>query len=198
MTSPCILLIDDHAVLLDGLRMLLETRLDGVRVATAMSLSEAVMAETSPDAIVLDIKLSGINGLEGLASLRRKWPQARIVMLSSQDDMETRRQALERGAVEFISKSSPGERIVETVCNILDGQIPASQSSVGTAQPYLTPRQCEVLDMLNQGLTNKMIAKRLVLSDNTVRRHVQDIFAYFDVSSRTEAVFEARRQGLVT
>jgi DNA-binding NarL/FixJ family response regulator len=198
MNSPRLLLIDDHAIVTEGLRMLLEAKLDVVRVVTAMSLSEAVMGGTAPDVIVLDIKLSGVNGLEGLALLRRKWPGARIVMLSSQDDADTRRQALARGAVAFVSKAEASEHVVEVICAVLHGQEPKPQAVHCAAQQYLTPRQIEVLDMLNQGLTNKMIAKKLVLSDNTVRRHVQDIFAFFGVSSRTEAVFEARRQGLVT
>jgi DNA-binding NarL/FixJ family response regulator len=197
MNSPCILLIDDHAILLEGLRMLLETKIDGVRVATASSLSEAIMMEAMPDAIVLDIMLSGVSGLEGVASLQRKWPQARIVMLSSQDDTDTRQRALARGAVGFVSKTEAGEQIVEAIYNALRGQVAVSQARACTVQQYLTPRQCEVLDLLNQGLTNKMIAKKLALSDNTVRRHVQDIFAFFGVASRTEAVFAARRQGLV-
>lgn len=197
MTSPCILLIDDHAILLDSMRMLLEARIDGAQVVAATSLSEAVIAEVMPDAIVLDIMLSGVSGLEGLASLQRKWPQARIVMLSSQDDTDTRQQALARGAVGFVSKIEAGEQIVEAIDNALRGVASVPQARPFTAQQYLTPRQCEVLDLLNQGLTNKVIAKKLALSDNTVRRHVQDIFAFFGVASRTEAVFAARRQGLV-
>jgi DNA-binding NarL/FixJ family response regulator len=179
------------------MRMLLEARIDGAQVVAATSLSEAVMAEAMPDAIVLDIMLSGVNGMEGLASLQRKWPQARIVMLSSQDDTDTRQQALARGAVGFVSKTEAGEQIVEAICHALRGQVAAPQARACAAQQYLTPRQCEVLDLLNQGLTNKVIAKKLALSDNTVRRHVQDIFAFFGVASRTEAVFAARRQGLV-
>lgn len=176
--------------------MLLEAKLDGVRVLTATSLSDAVANGAAPDVIVLDIKLSGVNGLEGLALLRRKWPDARIVMLSAQDDVDTRQQALARGAVGFVSKTEGGEQIVVAVLNALHGQASTQQVAPPGAQ-YLTPRQYEVLDLLNQGLTNKLIAKKLDLSDNTVRRHVQDIFTFFGVSNRTEAVFAARRQGLV-
>ena len=199
MTSPCILLIDDHAILLDGLRMLLEARLTGVRIVTASSLGDAIQVAKTPDMIVLDIKMPGVNGLEGLASLHRKWPQARIVMLSSQDDTNTREEALARGAAVFISKTEAGERVGDVICQLLQGEAPTAMPDnlPSKTQQYLTPRQCEVLDLLNQGLTNKMIAKKLSLSDNTVRRHVQDIFAFFSVTSRTEAVFAARRQRIV-
>lgn len=197
--SPCILLIDDHAILLDGLRMLLEAQITQMQVLTVNSLGESLQLDAMPDVIVLDIKLSGISGLEGLASLQRKWPKARVMMLSSQDDASTQQLALARGAAAFVSKAETGKRIVEVINNLLLGNITTltPQPTTPTAQQYLTPRQCEVLDFLNQGLTNKVIARKLNLSDNTVRRHVQDIFTFFCVASRTEAVFEARRQGIV-
>ncbi|MBQ0747130.1 MAG: response regulator transcription factor [Marinobacter sp.] len=192
------MLIDDHAILLDGLRMLLESRIESVHAVSAASLDEAIQVEAIPDVIVLDLKLPGVNGLEGISILQRKWPHARIVMLSSQDDLATQQLAMTRGAVAFISKTEVGDRIVDVVCRLLNDETPVSVTPPGTTdQPYLTPRQCEVLDLLNLGLSNKMIAKRLQLSDNTVRRHVQDIFAFFGVSNRTEAVFTARRQGIV-
>ncbi len=198
MTSPCILLIDDHTILLDGLRMVLEARLEGVRVVATASLGGAMQYDGVPDAIVLDIHLPGINGLEGIALLQRKWPQARVVLLSSQDDTETRQQALARGAVAFVSKAESGERIVQVICGLLHGELPAPQlDAVATPPQYLTPRQCEVLDLLCQGLPNKTIAKKLYLSDNTVRRHVQDIFAFFGVSNRTEAVLAAKQKGIM-
>lgn len=199
MKSACILLIDDHAILLYGLRMLLEAKIAEAQVVSADSLGESLRVDATPDVIVLDIKLPGISGLEGLAPLQRKWPQARIVMLSSQDDADTQQEALARGATAFISKAEAGERVCDVICQLLHGQTPTAipDHPLGKTQQYLTPRQCEVLDFLNQGLTNKMIARKLGLSDNTVRRHVQDIFVFFNVTSRTEAVFAARRQRIV-
>lgn len=197
MTPPCILLIDDHAIMLYGLRMLLESQISEVQVITASSLSDSLQLDAIPDVIVLDIKLPGVNGLGGLASIQCKWPKARVMMLSSQDDADTQRLALARGAIAFVSKAEAGEHIVNVIYKLLGGNMTEQMPQLTSVPQYLTPRQCEVLDLLCQGLTNKIIAKKLNLSDNTIRRHVQDIFAFFGVASRTEAVFEARRQGIV-
>jgi DNA-binding NarL/FixJ family response regulator len=76
--------------------------------------------------------------------------------------------------------------------------MPSASTAPAAPRQRLTPRQCEVLDLLHRGLSNKLIARQLALSDNTVRRHVQDILEYFGVASRAEATYEARRQGLVS
>lgn len=195
----CILLIDDHVILLDGLRLLLEARLEGARIAVASSLAEALTVSVTPTIIVLDVKLPGISGLAGIPLLLKKWPAARIVVLSSQSDEDTREQAIAAGASGFLAKAESGDRIVEFLCRLVngEGETPVRESVRVGEQRYLTPRQCEVLDLICHGMTNKMIAKKLQLSENTVRRHLQDIFAFLRVVSRTEAVFEARRRGIV-
>lgn len=177
--------------------MVLQARLPGATFADAATLHEALALDAEPDVIVLDVNLPGLNGLEGLAPLQRRWPAAGIVMLSAQDDAETRRIALTLGAAAFVSKAEAGARIGETIDQLLHAGMPSGPDNSPPAQPYLTPRQYEVLNLLSQGLTNKLIARQIDLSDNTVRRHVQDIFAFFGVATRTEAVFEARRQGLI-
>ncbi len=199
MRTPTILLVDDHAILLDGLRMLMASHIDGAEVITAHSLSEAIKTRATPDVIVLDIKLPGINGLEGVAPLQRKWPQVQIVILSSLDDPTTQEKALSLGVSAFHSKADDGERIVETIQKLLlRGKTKRALTSSPTLQPqHLSPRQCEVLDLLCQGLSNKLIANRMNISNNTVRRHLQDIFSIFGVANRTEAIFEARRRGLI-
>lgn len=198
--SASVLLIDDHQVLLDGMRLLLSTRLPSTLILTASNLQKALQLEETPAAIVLDIKLPGINGLDGLALLRRKWPDTCVVVLSSQDDPATQQEALQRGASGFISKTEAGTLLAELIASLLAGQAPESCRKPGPAESsgtYLTPRQCEVLDLLCQGLANKVIARHLEISDNTVRRHLQDIFNFLGVSNRTEAVLEARRRKLV-
>jgi DNA-binding NarL/FixJ family response regulator len=199
MTSNRILLIDDHAMFRSGLGMVIKAGLPGAEISEAGSLDEAInSAPDSIDVVLLDIQLKGLNGLEGIALLKRRWPLAPILMLSSQDEPETVSLALSRGATAFVSKSESAEKIVETLRLFLRGEFPAFQPTAGnTPSQRLTPRQCEVLDLLHQGLSNKLIARRLSLSENTVRRHVQDILAFFGVTNRSEAVFEARRQALV-
>ena len=108
------------------------------------------------------------------------------------------RLALARGAAGFVSKAQTAAKIIESIHLVLRGHISGPSPQAGDAgQQRLTPRQCEVLELLHQGLSNKLIARQLSLSDNTVRRHVQGILEYFQVSSRAEAVFAAQRQCLV-
>ncbi len=177
--------------------MVLSTAISDVQIFEAGSLNEAIAnTPDNMDIILLDIQLNGLNGLEGLPLIKRKWPQVPILMLSSHDEAETITQALARGASGFVSKSETAEKIIEAINQLLLGQLPAPPVSL-IAQRSLTPRQFEVLELLHQGLSNKLIARKLGLSNNTVRRHVQDILEFFGVANRTEAVFTALSQGLI-
>lgn len=147
--------------------------------------------------ILLDIQLQGLNGLEGIDLLQQRWPQAKVVVLSSLDAPETMREARARGAQGFISKSDTPEMMVATVKAALADDVPYALPPAEGAPARLTPRQREVLELLCQGLSNKMIGRQLQLSENTVRAHVQATLAALQVSSRSEAAFVARRLGLV-
>jgi DNA-binding NarL/FixJ family response regulator len=200
MTSTCILLIDDHVLFRAGLRMLLDRDLPDTRFFEAGSLDEAIAnTPDDVDVVLLDIHINGLNGLDGIALVNRKWPLAPVLMLSSQDEQATVDLALARGAAGFVSKSESPANIVGAINRVLRGEFFAQSSATGnTAYQQLTPRQSEVLDLLHQGLSNKLIARQLSLSENTVRRHVQDILEFFGVTNRAEAVFAAQRRGLVS
>ena len=204
MMTTRILLIDDHAMFRSGLRMVLSSRMADAEIFEAGSLNEATQgAPEEIDIILLDINLPGLNGLDGIAFLKRKWPLAPVVVLSSQDNPETVRDALARGAVRFVSKADTADRIIALINRVLRGEYstpdPQGEDNNETyvMPEHLTPRQCEVLDLLCQGMSNKLIARRLSLSENTVRSHVQAILNFLQVSSRSEAAFAARRRGLV-
>ena len=200
MPTTTILLIDDHAMFRAGLRMLLTSSMPQAGVVEAGSLTEAMRGEGSPpDVVLLDIQLPGLNGVDGIALLKRQWPDTAIVMLSSQDEPETVRLAMGRGAVGFVSKAETAERIVEVINQALNSELPldAHVAANDDTVVRLTPRQCEVLELLCEGLSNKLIARRLELAENTVRWHVQAILGLLRVSSRSEAAFTARRLGLI-
>ena len=205
MTHANILIIDDHAMFRSGLRMVIDSDIKKVDVFEAGAIVEALHnVGVTPDVILLDIQMPGLNGVESIKLLKRKWPLAHVLMLSSQDDPETVRLAHERGAADFVSKSNTAKTIVEALNVALNRQVPAilEYNCNGNAAQsrlvlHLTPRQLEVLDMLGRGLSNKIIARQLDLSENTVRVHVQAIFEAMRVSSRSEAVFSARRLGLI-
>lgn len=202
-----ILLIDDHSLFRAGMRLLLQGNLPAVEVLEAASLEQAMRVAEPPDLVLLDIQLQGVNGVEGLALLRRRWPATPVVMLSSALDPATIRLALARGAVAFFPKSDSADRMMQVIAQALAGQLPertdsdwaglTADADPARAQPRLTPRQCEVLDLLCEGLSNKVIARRLELSEFTVRGHVQAVLGLLGVSSRSQATFAARRVGLI-
>ena len=203
MLPARILLIDDHALFRCGLRMVLASGIPELEVAEASSLEEGLRAGMDDPALVLlDIQLHGLNGLEGIALVKRKWPEAVVVILSSDAAPHNVRMALERGAAAFVSKAESADGILAVIERLRRGEaVPGSAPGPlgdGAASPQLlTPRQFEVLDLLCQGLPNKVIGRRLGLSENTVRGHVQAVLAALQVSSRSEAGFAARRRGLV-
>ena len=197
MTPAHIVLIDDHAMFRSGLRMLLNAGIPDIEISESASL-DAAMQDPQPrvDVVLLDINLKGLNGIDSIAPLKRKWPLAHIFMLSSQDDPKTVSLALSRGADGFISKVDTAENIIASINRTLLGQFslsPLAASNTGS----LTPRQCEVLNLMHQGLSNKLMASQLSLSGNTVHRHVQAILDYFGATNRAEALFAARSQGLL-
>ncbi len=196
--------------------MLLRMSLGEIELLEAASLDAALHDDMgAPDVVLLDIYLKGLSGLAGIELITRQWPQARIIMVSSDTAGNTSALALARGALAFVSKEEPPEKIVAVVQQALDGAMPMPATaavaasghfipkghSVSPAPPLdtarLTPRQSEVLDLLCQGLPNKAIGRRLNLSENTVRWHVQAILALLGVSNRSEAAFAARNRGLV-
>jgi len=212
LLPPRILLVDDHSLFRCGLRMVLSAAIPDLEVSEAASLEEAMHSPIEPALVLLDIQLHGLNGLEGIALVRRKWPQAPVIMLSSDVSPQKVRLAMERGAAAFVSKADPADRILAVISQVRRGLPPGSDSfpaqsaaadaggggaGAGEQAPLLTPRQSEVLDLMCQGLSNKVIGRRLNLSENTVRGHVQAVLAALQVSSRSEAGFAARQRGIV-
>ncbi|MEI7843432.1 MAG: response regulator transcription factor [Gallionellaceae bacterium] len=197
MPPTHILLIDDHAMFRSGLRMVLNAGIPDSVIFEASSL-ETVNDKNAIDVVVLDIKLPGSSGMEGIAQIKRKWPHVPVLMLSSLDTPETVQLALAHGAAGFISKAETAEKIIEAINLVLRENFDnSSPKETSIAPKHLTQRQNEVLELLGQGLSNKLIARQFFLSENTVRRHVQDILEFFGVASRAEAVVSARRQGLI-
>ena len=193
-----ILLIDDHPMFRAGLSLVIHRTLPDTDIYQAASVDEALRtAPATLHLVLLDIKLNGSSGLEGIAAIKRLWPAVPILMLSSHDEPETTRLALARGATAFVSKAEIPEKIIAVIAQLLRGELPQAKLVASPNDKHLTPRQREVLEFLHQGLSNKLIARKLALSDNTVRRHMQEILKYFHVTTRAEAVFAARQQALV-
>lgn len=192
------MLIDDHAMFRAGLSLVINRAMPQAGIYQVASVSEAL--DTAPEImqlVLLDIKLKGSSGLESIGLIKRRWPGVPILILSSLDEAETVRVALARGAAAFVSKAETAEKIIEVMGQLLSDKATRPSPATPGKDKSLTPRQREVLEFLHQGLTNKLIARKLALSDNTVRRHMQEILKYFGVATRAEAVYAARLQALV-
>ena len=203
MPTSRLLIIDDHALFRCGLRLVLQAALPHTSIAEAASLEDAMRLDDGQllGMVLLDIQLGGLNGIDGMSVLARKWPQVPVIILSADDTDETVREATRRGAAAFVSKAATAEHILKVLLEVASRghamAAPAVESD-DTGKPQFTPRQYEVLGLLSQGLTNKAIGRRLNLSENTIRGHVQAILLALDVDNRAEAAFAARRRGLVS
>ncbi|UVE18067.1 response regulator transcription factor [Pseudomonas sp. LS44] len=197
-----LLLIDDHALFRSGVGLVLAAGLSDVQLSEASSLAQALLCPSEAvDLVLLDVQLEGGNGLDGIAALKGKWPLAKVLVVTALQDARVVQEALARGAHGFVCKTETPARMLELIAQALADELPAQvfpSLLPEASQPpvRLTPRQCEVLDLLCQGLSNKMIGRRLNLSENTVRGHVQATLLALQVSSRSEAAFVARRLGL--
>jgi DNA-binding NarL/FixJ family response regulator len=203
MPTCRLLLIDDHAMFRTGLAVLLRMSIAGLEVDEAGSVNDGLgVCATAPHAVLLDIMLKGQSGIEGIDQIKRQWPDVPIIMVSSDANPQTVQRALARGACDFVSKEKSAQSILETVRKVLN--LPEADTGVPSPLPPevvegsgLTPRQLEVLELLCQGLTNKAIGRKLELSENTVRWHVQGILSLLKVANRSEAAFAARQRGLI-
>lgn len=203
-----LMLIDDHLLFRTGMRLILsDGPLPLSEPLEAGSIAEALTTPHAVDVVLLDVELPGISGMDGLALIKRRWPQAAIVMLTANDDPERVRQAMQRGAHAFVSKTASAEYIRRVVQHAMAGKLqlaacalPQSlaQSSPAVPTPAsLSARQLDVLALMCEGLSNKAIANRLHLSENTVRNHVVAVLRHFDANTRTEAVTLAQRSGVI-
>jgi DNA-binding NarL/FixJ family response regulator len=212
------LVIDDHHLVRAGLRPLLESLGPGsgenVEVHEAGSFPAALeIAAAHPDLdlAILDFNLPGVNGFAALVDLRERFPEVPVVMMSGEDDPWLMREAMERGAIGFIPKSSPAPVFLNAIRLVLSGgaylprEIMASNAAPPAPTPIapeslsrlgITARQADVLALLLAGKPNKLICRELNLSEGTVKTHVAAIFKALNVNSRVEAVIAAARLGI--
>jgi two-component system nitrate/nitrite response regulator NarL len=205
--SKSILIIDDHPIYRDALAMLV-SRLYGESSVVTASCTEDGLARFNDvndiSLILLDLELPGVKGAEAVASLRRKFPDVDIIVISGSDERRDVEAVLRAGAKAFVSKAVSTTKILEIAQEVLDGKplttswIAASGNHdlTGDSVLKLTERQKETLVFLCMGLSNKEIGIRLGLSEITVKTHVSAVFRALGVINRTQAGIAARRLGL--
>ena len=200
-----ILIVDDHPIVRDGLAMLLETTNDFQLAGSADGAEKALafLKRCSVDIVLLDIRMPKTSGLSVLPSILAQIPAPKVIILSSFNYDEDVYQAVKAGAHGYIVKDSSRIEILEAIRSVADGyaHFPegiAARIAEREGRGGLSPRELEVLDMIARGLTNKEIARALLISQFTVRTHVTHIFEKLAATDRTEAVSIATQQGILS
>jgi|SRR5690606_4387256 len=206
-----VLLVDDHAVVRTGFRLLLQSRQDVAVVGEAESGEAALQrfSELAPDVVVLDIAMPGMGGLEALKRIRARDPQARVLALSAHDDPMHARRALQEGALGFLSKRSAPEALLEAVTSVAAGRryldvslaqklaLAEIEGAVRSPIERLSEREFEVFMRLARGATVQKIADDLKLSASTVGTHLYNIKQKLGVVNQSELTLIAIRHGLI-
>lgn len=205
-----ILLADDHNLVRDGIRSLLESRLPNVEVVMAANLGDALAAVATPlgfDLVLLDFRMPGMDGTEGIERMRASLPTVPVVILSGYTCPPELYASLTRLNVGFLPKTLSGDALISRLCDVMDGGSTAVAAdhaglaeSGGVSGPSdarpLTRRERQVLSHLSLGLSNKEIARCLTIEEVTVRLHLRGIFRKLGVRNRTQAVRHAIDHGL--
>jgi DNA-binding NarL/FixJ family response regulator len=209
-----VLLVDDHALVREGTRRLLEAEGDVEVVAEAASGEEAIEAakRLHPDIAIMDIAMPGMGGIAATRTMKVCSPETAILVLSAYDDEPYLMALLEAGAAGFLLKTVNGQELINAIRAVSRGEsvlqpsvaekimqrLSARADTVYGSTDLLSEREFDVLRLAARGLANKEIARRLGLSIRTVHSHLANIFMKMQVGSRTEAVLLALRQGMIS
>jgi DNA-binding NarL/FixJ family response regulator len=200
-----VVVVEDHAVVRSGLLQLLDN-VDQVEVVGSAAGGEeavAIAATARPDVVLMDLEMPDIDGIEATRRIRASQPEVNVVLLTAFSDRERILAAIDAGAVGYLLKDAEPEEIVRGLEAAARGESPlspkAAQALVAARgerglDPLLTPREDEVLSLLAEGLPNKLIARRLDISEKTVKAHLTSIFHRIGVTDRTQAALWATRR----
>lgn len=206
-----VLLADDHAIMRDGLVSLINSQPDMRVVAEASDGSEAVEAVklASPDVVIMDVSMPGMNGIEATRILKTEHPQVKVLVLTAYDNQGYLRQLLEAGATGYVSKNLAARELIHAIRIVARDETyidPAIASCAPNAanterlrgdvrRSELTGREREVLLLIAKGYTNKEVAAQLGISVKTVETHKGNIMSKLELKNRADAVRFAVQQG---
>jgi DNA-binding NarL/FixJ family response regulator len=199
-----VLIVDDHHILRVGITAIINAQIDMEVVSDASSGAEAIRKyrEFTPDVTLMDLGLPDQTGIEATEAIRRDFPQARILILTTFDgDVELKR-AMEAGASGYFLKSASPDEILDAIRRIHEGQKRVQTEMAARMAEYmgedaLTTREMEVLRQLAAGKQTRDISKRFVISEETVKVHVKNILGKLGANGRTHAVAIADRRGII-
>jgi DNA-binding NarL/FixJ family response regulator len=212
-----VLVVDDHALFRRGLEMVLGSEPDLELVGEASDGQEAIekAQETMPDVVLMDVRMPKRSGIEATAQIKDLLPHVKILMLTISDEEADLYDAIKAGASGYLLKEIPIEEVADAIRSVWAGQSRISPSmasklltefaaiSKATEErpqmptPRLTDREMEVLKLVAQGLNNRDIAKKLYISENTVKNHIRNILEKLHLHSRMEAVVYAVREKMI-
>jgi DNA-binding NarL/FixJ family response regulator len=208
-----LIICDDQSIVRDGLAMILKLEKDMQVIGVAEDGAEAVelVEKEKPDLILMDLKMPVTNGVEATRRIKTKYPEIKILVLTTYDDDQWVFDAIQAGASGYLLKDTPREKLVEAIRGTFSGKSYVDPSIAGKVlqqvsshqtQPAtfitnkLTDREIEILRLVARGLSNTDIAEHLFLSEGTVRNHVSAILTKLEVSDRTQAAVIAIQHGL--
>jgi NarL family two-component system response regulator LiaR len=206
-----VLIADDHAIVREGLRALIDTEPGMVLVGEARDGVEAIQLARSlkPDVFLLDLLMPRKDGLAAIVDIKQEQPEARILVLTSFAEDDKVFPAIKAGALGYLLKDTSPDSLLQAIRDVYQGESSLHPtiarklidelhrpSSLPTAGEALTEREVEVLSLVAQGLSNQEIADRLVVSERTVRKHVSNILGKLHLANRTQAALYALRTGI--
>ena len=215
MEAIRILLADDHQLVREGVAGLLLTQPDLEVVGEASSGEEALnkARKLLPDVILMDIQMPGGDGITATRLITAEMPVTRVLMLTASEDNQDLYQAIKNGAHGYLLKNLSADELFSAVRGVHHGDVPMSRQTAGrilsddaftapSGSPRqglaaLTAREQEVLQLVGQGLTNRVIARALYITDNTVKIHLRNILEKLHLHNRVQAATYAQREGLL-
>ena len=199
-----ILCVDDHALLREGIAALIATQSDMSLVAEAASGREAVdqFRLHQPDVTLMDIQMGEMNGIDAMIAIRSEWPAAKVIVLTTYAGDLLAQRALKAGAHAYVLKGLIRRDILDTIRDVSRGlkriePNVAAELAEHQADSSLTPREIQVLSLVAAGNSNKLIAARLQINEETAKTHIKSILAKLDANDRTHAVILGLRRGVI-
>lgn len=209
------MLVDDHPLIRQALREILESQIDFEIIGEASDGEDAInLCELMPDVVIMDISMPKVNGLQATREIKARHPGIAILVLTVHDDDEHILHLLECGVAGYLVKNVFGEEVIQAVRSVVARETvlspSVSQKVIRHAVRHLakpvpliptgsiTSQEMRVLKLAARGLSNKIIAQELDISERTVKAHLGEIFSKLNVASRTEAVITALRMGILT